>query len=134
MLLIIIGGILFISVLFTGIAHFGDFSDFEGRTRDEGTRAIIGMVLMIIGGIIRGIGSHGLAGSGAILDPEQAREDLEPYSRQVGGMVKDVLDEADIDLGNRSAEKVVVIKCQSCGTLNDEDAMFCKGCGKKISQ
>lgn len=32
------------------------------------------------------------AGSGVILDPEKAKEELEPFSRMAGGMVKDALD------------------------------------------
>lgn len=46
-----------------------------------------------------GIGRAGLAGSGVVLDPQRAREDLEPWSRMAGGMVKDTLDEAGISLG-----------------------------------
>jgi type I restriction-modification system DNA methylase subunit len=29
-------------------------------------------------------------------------------------------------------KEVIKIKCRSCGTLNDEDAKFCKECGKEI--
>jgi len=47
------------------------------------------------------------------------------------GMVKDVLDEADLNLGGRS-EKVVMIKCRACGKLNEEDSRFCQECGKEI--
>ena len=46
-------------------------------------------------------------------------------------LVKDALDEADVRLGGRS-EKVVVIRCRACGALNDEDAKFCKACGKAL--
>jgi hypothetical protein len=64
-----------------------------------GIRAIGGFVLMIVGGVLRGLGARGLAGSGVILDPEKAREDLEPWTRMAGGMVKDAADEAGVDLG-----------------------------------
>ena len=51
-------------------------------------RAIAGMGLLIVGGIVRGIGARGLAGSGVVLDPDKAHEELEPYSRMAGGMVR----------------------------------------------
>jgi hypothetical protein len=45
------------------------------------------------------IGSRGLAGAGVVLDPQQARKDLEPWSRMAGGMAKDALEAADIHPG-----------------------------------
>ena len=47
------------------------------------------------------IGRMGLAGSGIELDPEEARRDVEPWSRMTGGVVKDALDEAGIKLGGQ---------------------------------
>lgn len=93
--------------------------------------AVFGMGLIIVGAFIHSIGRAGLAGSGVVLDPKQARDDLEPYSRMVGGMVKDGLDEADIHLA-ATPEQVVKVRCQACGKLNDETAKFCQECGKKI--
>ena len=93
-------------------------------------RAFVGAGLIAVGNFIRRIGARGVAGSGLTLDPEQAREDLEPYSRMAGGMVQDALDEANIDLNRDEPEKVVMLKCQSCGKLNDEDSKFCQECGK----
>ena len=51
-----------------------------------------------------------------------------------GGMVKDALDEADVQLGGPTGapEKVVMIRCRECGKLNEEDSKFCQECGKKI--
>ena len=72
-----------------------------------------------------------MAGSGVVLDPEKARQELEPYSRMAGGMVKDALDEADVNLGGKP-ERVIMIKCGSCGKLNQEDAKFCQECGRKV--
>lgn len=89
------------------------------------------MILMVGGGILRIIGAAGLAGSGAILDPDQARRDLEPYSRQVGGMLKDVLDEANIALPPSTAP-IIMIKCRVCGVLSNEHARFCQGCGASL--
>ena len=61
-------------------------------------RAVGGILLMVIGQTIATIGRQGLAGSGVVLDPEQAREDVEPWSRMQGGVVKDTLDEVGLDL------------------------------------
>jgi hypothetical protein len=129
--LMVIGGLLFISVFITGVMNFGDFSNFESNVKSSMFRAISGMCLMIVGGIVRGIGACGLAGSGVVLDPEKAREELGPYSRMTGGMIKDALDEAEINLGGQQ-EKIIMIKCQGCGNLNEEDSNFCKKCGKKL--
>lgn len=60
--------------------------------------------------------------------------------RALGGMVKDALDEANIDLGGRgrdqqaapTAEKEIMIRCQSCRTLNEEDSKFCQECGRPV--
>ena len=129
--LMVIGGLLFASVFITGAMHFGDFSNFESDAKSSMFRAIAGMGLLMVGGFIRGIGARGLAGSGVVLDPDKAREELEPYSRMAGGMVKDALEEAKIDLGGKP-EKVIMIKCQDCGKLNGEDSKFCQECGKKL--
>ena len=129
--LMVIGGLLFVSVFITSAMHFGDFSNFQSDAKSSMFRAIAGMGLLFVRGIVRGIGARGLAGSGVVLDPEKAREELEPYSRMAGGMVKDALDEAKIDLGGKQ-EKVIMIKCQSCGKLNEEDSKFCQECGKKL--
>jgi hypothetical protein len=129
--LMILGGILFASTFITFAMHFGNFSDFESNARSGMFRAFGGMALLIVGGIIRKIGAGGLAGSGVILDPEKARQELEPYSRMAGGMVKDALEEANVRLGGEP-EKVIMIKCRSCGKLNEEDSKFCQECGKKL--
>jgi len=129
------GGLLFGSVF---VSFAGMFSDLTGPGAPDHpdfgfmlTRGFGGFGLLILGAIVRGIGARGLAGSGAVLDPEKAREDLEPYSRMTGGMVKDALEEADLNLGGTS-EKVVMMKCASCGQLNEENSKFCQECGKGI--
>ncbi len=60
---------------------------------------LIGMGLFIGGGLLRSIGARGIAGSGLKLDPEEAREDLKPWSRMAGGMLKD----AGIDFGRENS-------------------------------
>jgi len=127
--LMITGGLLFASTFVTFAMNVGEFNHFESRAQSGAFRAFIGMALLISGGIVRGIGARGLAGSGVVLDPDQARQDLKPYSRMAGGMVKDALDAANIQPGG-SSEKVVMIKCAGCGKLNEEDSKFCQQCGR----
>ena len=122
--LTVVGFVLFFSIFVTGMMDSGSGSPI-------GLRAVLGMGMMITGAFVRSIGARGLAGSGVVLDPEQARRDLEPYSRMAGGMVKDALEEADVDLGQRS-EAVVMLKCSACGHLNEEDSKFCQECGRPL--
>lgn len=93
----------------------------------------VGFVLIGIGGMMRGVAARGTAGSGLILDPEKARDDLQPWARMGGGLVKDVLEEAEVDLGGRpGGQKVIMVKCRHCGKLNEEDSKFCQECGRPI--
>lgn len=131
MVLMVMGGLLFFSVFVTTAINFGDFGNFQDNARSAMYRAFGGMGLLLIGSIIRGIGSRGLAGSGVVLDPEKAREGLEPYSRMAGGMVKDALEEADVNMDSQ-AEKVIMVRCRACRTLNEEESKFCQECGEKI--
>jgi hypothetical protein len=131
MLLMVLGFLVFLSVFVTGAMNFGNFSNFEGQARSSMFRAISGMVLMMVGGLVRGVGARGLAGSGVVLDPEQARRELEPFSRMAGGMVKDALEEAQLTPGAK-AERIVMLKCPACGKLNEADSKFCQECGKAL--
>lgn len=98
-------------------------------------RAVGGILLIIVGQVLRGVGARGAAGSGLVLDPEQAREDLQPWAKAAGGLVKDALEEissptnADADEGQ---DTIVKVRCPHCRTLNDEDARFCKQCGASL--
>lgn len=129
--LMAVGGLLFLSVFVTGALNFGNFHNFDVRVRSGVLRAVFGMFLLFVGAAVRVVAARGLAGSGVVLDPEKARDELEPYSRMAGGLVKDALDEAGVDLG-RKPEKVVMLKCPACGKLNEEDSKFCRECGTKL--
>ena len=59
-------------------------------------RAIAGFILVMIGGAMMNVGAAGLRGSGMILDPHGAREDLKPYSQASGGMLDDALGSSEI--------------------------------------
>lgn len=103
--LMVLGFLLFISTFISAALSFGDFNDFGTRTRSMMVRAVGGMVLLVVGAGLRNVGARGAAGSGVVLDPERFRSDLEPWSRAAGGMAKDALDEAQIDLaGNPRPE------------------------------
>ena len=130
----VIGGLLFLSVFITALANFGNFDDFENRGKAMGLRAVSGLILIVIGKFVRTLGARGAAGAGMILDPEQARDDLEPFSRQAGGMLKDALQEADVDLSRREIQQkeVVKIRCTACRALNEESAKFCDQCGQRL--
>ena len=126
----LVGLALFCSVFVTGCAGFGDFTGFDQRVRGEMGRALAGFAMIAVGKVLMSLGRRGLAGSGAVLDPEQARADLEPWSRMTGGMVKDALDVAGIA---RGGAPVVKIRCQSCQELNDESDRLCGKCGKPLA-
>lgn len=132
--LIILGFLLFISVFFQ-VASFTNDPFSLTSPEPSFSSAVFGFVLMIIGGIVSTIGAKGTAGSGMILDPDQAREDLKPFNEAKGQMLNDVISNIDAvnNLAKPAEEKEIIrIKCRSCGALNEEDAKFCKNCGETL--
>jgi hypothetical protein len=108
MALIVIGFLLFISVFFSGFMMMGrDPFDPGYNPASAFIRAPIGIGLIIVGRLLMNAGARGLAGSGVILDPQQAREDLEPWARMGGGVLKDALDEADVNLSGRGGSEAL---------------------------
>jgi hypothetical protein len=130
--LMAVGLIMFLSTFVISMVNFGNFSDFVGRVREAGCLAIGGMILMMLGGFIRGIGARGLAGSGLKLDPEQARDDLKPYARMAGGLIKDAVSEFKDSPVEAAPVAAVKIRCLKCRALNDESAKFCGQCAAPI--
>lgn len=126
-----VGLIMFLSTFVVAISNFGNFSNFESNAKTSGFLAIGGMALMIIGGFVKSVGARGLAGSGVKLDPEQARKDLKPYSKMVGGMVGDVINEAKEEIGSKK-ENTIKVRCPKCKALNDESSKFCNQCAREI--
>lgn len=123
--LTILGVILFISVFFSFFSIFN-----SPQLINPGStfvRPLIGMILMIVGQFVQSIGAKGLRGSGVVLDPDGATEDLKPYSKAVGKMVNDGLEEV-----TAIKKESIKIKCRDCGTLNDENAKFCDNCGTQL--
>lgn len=135
--MVVLGFILFISVFFS-MASFMNKPFGGSFGMDEVPsfmNAIIGMVLMIAGTVVMNIGARGAAGSGVILDPDRAREDLKPFSEAAGGMINDVISNIDVVdkiTSSKEEKEVIKIRCRGCSSLNDEDAKFCKNCGKEI--
>jgi hypothetical protein len=108
-------------------------------------RAFGGMFLIFVGAILNTVGRMGLAGSGVMLDPEQAREDVKPWSQMAGGVANDALEEIEVihkladgfaaANGPRDRDTAVAsikIRCRKCQALNDETARFCDQCGAAI--
>jgi len=134
--LALLGVISFFSVFITGAMNFGNFQDFDGQVRSAALRGSGGMILMIVGNVLMSIAAKGLVGSGIVLDPEQARKDVEPWSRMTGGVLQDTLSE--VDVVNKvvdqlqPAEQQIKVRCRSCKALNDENAKFCDQCGESL--
>lgn len=138
----ILGFILFISIFFSvfglmnrSMNSVNSFGPFETGSGLSFGRPLIGMLLMIVGQLVMRVGARGAAGSGILLDPEQAREDLQPYTEAAGGMLNDVISNIDaFDKKEDSADtkEIIKVRCRGCGTLNDEDAKYCKACGKEV--
>jgi hypothetical protein len=132
----IFGLLSFLSVFVTGCINFGNFDNFQAQAQSSMFRGFGGMFLMIIGGAMVSIATKGLAGSGVILDPEKAREDVEPWSRMAGGVVQDALSEVDVvkKMGERleAPAPQIKVRCRRCQALNDEAAKFCNQCGAAI--
>ena len=97
MALSVIGALLFASCFLTFALNFGNFGgNVEQGMKSGFLRAVIGFGFLGVGQFLMRVGRWGAAGSGIILDPEQTREDVEPWARMAGGVVKDALEEAHI--------------------------------------
>lgn len=125
MALLVIGVLMFMSTFLLLIMNpFGGLSAFMN--------APIGVIMIIIGNILMTVGRRGLAGSGIILDPNKAREDLKPYSRQAGAMINDVLEEVEVLHDTKESSQTVKVRCRNCKSLNDESAKYCNQCGEEL--
>lgn len=131
----ILGVILFFSFFFSAASFMRGPGPFMGDSGPNFANPVVGMLLMISGQFVMNIGAKGAAGSGLILDPEKAREDLKPFNEAKGEMINDVVSNIDVIekmVGSHEEKEIIKIKCRSCGSLNDEDAKFCKACGKEL--
>lgn len=127
------GLLLFCSNFLLIASGFNDPFSMRDRMGGFAGRALGGMALIVVGRAMTNVAARGLAGSGLTLNPEQARRDLEPWTRMGGGMLADALDElpASRQADDRVVE-VVRLRCPHCRALNDEAAKFCGQCGGRI--
>ena len=125
MILTVIGVLIFMSTFLTRFSS----DPFDMNPNSFMTRPLGGMALVVVGQIIAQVGRAGFAGSGVVLNPKQARKDLEPYSRQFGGMISDGLEEINRP---ESTNETIKVRCKSCQALNDEKAKFCQECGQPL--
>ncbi|WP_165069706.1 zinc ribbon domain-containing protein [Paludisphaera rhizosphaerae] len=135
------GFLLFASNFLFIASGFGDPTAMVGGARGFIWRALGGMALVVAGQAMRNVGARGLAGSGMMLNPGQARRDMEPWSRMGGGMMNDALDEVPVvrdavaRLGDPEGARVVEVvrvRCPHCKSLNDEHDRFCGQCGERL--
>jgi len=127
MIVTVIGFVLFFSTFFTFMNPDRFFMG-EVSMGSVMARPLIGIFMIAIGSFMRVVAARGVAGSGLVLDPKKAREDLSPWSTMAGGMIDDALGETKIG----SNKEVIKVRCRNCSALNDEDAKFCKDCGEKM--
>lgn len=133
MVIIAIGFVLFLSAIPVMMSGGMNFAQAQSSMGTSIFLSFGGIVVIIIGNLIRGVGARGLAGSGLKLDPEQARKDLEPYSKMAGGMVQDAVSEVKEAPFLVKREPAVRVRCPVCKALNDESAKFCSQCGKAMA-
>lgn len=93
---------------------------------------LIGFIMIAVGNVLRTIAARGAYGSGLMLDPEKAREDLAPWSSMAGGVIKDALEEVNIASSKEAIKEVIKIRCPHCTALNDENSKYCGQCGQKM--
>lgn len=115
----------------------GEPTSFRQRSDGMAKRAFGGFALMFVGGILMNLGRAGLRGSGVILDPHGARDDLKPWSQAAGGMLDDALSSSHVvgqalERSDDKPREIVRVRCPNCRTLNDEDAKFCDNCGAAL--
>jgi len=127
-----LGFLLFLIGFVSLASSFGDLSG-PGFGMPRGVSLpFVGVALILVGSILRGVGARGLAGSGVLLDPQKAREDLNPYTHAAGGMVQDAVKGFKEAAGASSPREVVKLRCPGCRALNEENAKFCSQCGQAL--
>ncbi len=131
MIVIVIGFALFFSTFFSFMNPERFFMG-EVSIGSVIARPFIGIIMIAIGGFMRVVAARGVAGSGLVLDPKKAREDLSPWSTMAGGMIDDALSETRFGSNKEVIKDVIKVRCRNCVALNDEDAKFCKDCGEKM--
>jgi len=129
-----LGFLVFLSAMFSGVSNFGDFTNFESRTRSMGKRAVIGMGIFAFGGFLAAIGGGRRRGqvnahyqayddnTGRDYDPRAARHLTRPNDPAYDGYKPEA----------PPPERIVKIRCRSCSSLNDEKWNYCNSCGAPL--
>ncbi len=130
--LMVLGFISFFSVFVNGFLAMNDPFPWGSGGPGFMVWGLVGFVLILAGALLRGVGARGLAGSGLKLDPQQAREELQPYTDALGGMVRDAADSFKQEGGTAEEKTRVMVRCQACRALNDETDKFCGQCGQAL--
>lgn len=133
MALIAVGFVLFLSAIPVMMSGGTSFARAQSSMGTAAFLSFGGIAVIIVGNLIRGAGARGLAGSGLKLDPEQARKDLEPYSKMAGGMVQDAVSQVKAAPFLAKSEPQVRVRCPACKALNEELAKYCSQCGKAMA-
>ena len=113
----LVGIILCFSTFVTSCSQFGDpveHDEMVARGKHEMGRFLGGMVLVVVGGIVGGVGHKRARGAAAI--PGATRRGPDPSRGPA----------------RAAPPKVVMIKCRSCETLNEEESKFCQECGERL--
>jgi hypothetical protein len=137
--LMLIGILLFLSTFVTAIANFGNFDNFEGRVKSMGFRALGGMVLFIVGGVVTGATGKGAASSRMMQNLSRLRDQVQinvPKPEPQPVLCQYCNTENDASLAKCESCGAALVKqcrCFGCGTVNDPNARFCNHCGKAIA-
>lgn len=108
----LIGLLLFLSTFLSAALDFGNFDDFENRTRSMAVRSVLGMLLMIGGGVLSANASKQGRSPDGHGDWSNDGTWSSRADEEIAGPIK--------------------IRCQKCRALNDEAASFCDQCGAEI--
>ena len=138
--LIIIGGILLIFGLFQFTGIFSNFPDFTG-TFDVSTfigdlmgTLMWGAGFTMVGGIMLGVGIYLIQIANIRkITSYYATETGPAASRMTGAMTRGLRNAGGIPINqNFKGAPLVKIRCQSCGALNDDLAVQCAQCARKL--
>jgi len=128
--LTVLGVIVIVGSFATLLTGFGNMSLMQGPPAGF-LWFFIGMLLTAAGAVVRRVAARGLAGSGVVLNPEQAREDLKPFTHAIGGALRDA-SEGFHEGGPVQAATQIMVRCSHCQALNPEEAKYCNQCGVSL--
>ena len=86
------------------------------------------MLRMSLMGAMMGSSMPGGMGGGSSMSPEM----LDSYMQQAMSAGRTMAAQPAATAAAAPAKEVVKVKCRNCGSLEAEDAMFCRKCGKAL--